>query len=116
MSKIIIRKTSAIKVFEFAGEELNVKGEVHYDPNTKVIDTLSGSFYEKADPETGINGDFVGSFNGNYVDGSLRYTINDMTIENAQKVTGLIAEVDAYAQQIINTVEDSGGQDESTQE
>lgn len=105
MAKIIVTKTTATKVFEFAGQDLNVKGEVIYDPKTLEIERLSGSFYEKADPETGINGAYVGNFDGMYVDGSLRYSIRDMTAENALRVTGLVAEVDEYAQQIVQTEE-----------
>ena len=107
MATIIVTKTSATKVFEFAGTELNVKGEITYDQKTLIPSNLSGSFYEKADPETGINGDYVGSFNGNYIDGKLHYDINGMTAKNALKVTSLVAEVDEYAQQIIKTDEPS---------
>lgn len=107
MAKIIVTKTSATKVFEFAGTELNVKGEIAYDPKTLIPSRLSGSFYEKADPETGINGEQVGSFDGYYIDGKLHYNINGMTAENALKVTSLVAEVDEYAQQIIKTDEPS---------
>lgn len=116
MAKIIVTKTTATKVFEFAGEELNVKGEVIYDPKTLEIERLSGSFYEKADPETGINGEYIGNFDGSYVDGSLRYSIRDMTVENAQKVTALVAEVDEYAQQIIQTEEPEGENEEESGE
>ena len=106
MSKIIIKKTTATKVFEYAGEELNVKGEVVYDPKELVAERISGSFYEKADPETGINGDMVGSFDGFYEEGHLKYSIRNMTAENAVKVVSLIAEVDNYVQEIIQTDEE----------
>lgn len=103
MSKIIVKKTTSTKVFEYAGEELNVKGEVVYDPKELVAERISGSFYEKANPETGINGDMIGSFDGFYESNSLKYSIRNMTAENAMKVVTLIAEIDNYAQQIIQT-------------
>ena len=101
MAKIIVTKTSATKVFEFAGTELNVKGEITYDSKTLIPSSLSGSFYEKADSETGINGERVGSFNGYYVDGKLRYTISDMTVENATEAIQIVSEIDAHINEII---------------
>lgn len=105
MSTIIVKKTSAKKVFEFAGTNLNAKGEVAYDPSTLVPETISGSFYEKADTETGINGDYVGAFNGHYVDSRLKYTISEMTIENASEAIQIVAEIDADIENIISTDE-----------
>lgn len=105
MSTIIVKKTSAKKVFEFAGTNLNAKGEVVYDPSTLVPESISGSFYEKADPETGINGDYVGAFNGYYVDSKLKYTISDMTIENASEAIQIVAEIDADIENIISADE-----------
>lgn len=106
MSTIIVKKVSATKVFEFAGTNLNVKGEVTYDPNTLIPDTISGSFYEKADPETGINGDMVGTFNGYYADGNLKYSISDMTIENASEAIQIVAEINADIENIISAEEE----------
>ena len=105
MSTIIVKKTSSKKVFEFAGTNLNAKGEVTYDPSTLIPETISGSFYEKADPETGINGDYVGAFNGYYVDSKLKYTISDMTIENASEAIQIVSEIDADIENIISTDE-----------
>lgn len=102
MSTIIVKKTSAKKVFEFAGTNLNAKGEVIYDPSTLVPESISGSFYEKADPETGINGEMVGGFDGYYGDGKLNYTISNMTIENAQEAIQIVAEIDADIENIIS--------------
>lgn len=107
MEKVTILEVSATKTFLFAGEELNVKGEVTYNPESLIINRISGSFYEKADQETGINGEYVGNFDGTYVDGVLHYSINDMTAANAVKVVGLVAEVDEYAQQIIQDDEET---------
>ena len=107
MEKVTILEVKATKTFLFAGEELNVKGEVNYNPNTKEMYSISGSIYAKADQETGINGDFLGSFDGYMVDGQLKYNVRDMTVELAVKFAALIAEITAYAQQIINTDEES---------
>lgn len=106
MSTIIVKKTSATKVFEFAGTNLNAKGEVTYDPSTLIPETISGSFYEKADPETGINGDYVGNFNGFYDDGKLKYTISEMTVENAQEAIQIVAEIDENIENIISAEEE----------
>ena len=105
MSTIIVKKTSATKTFEYAGTNLNTKGEVKYDPSTQVPETISGSFYEKADSETGINGDLVGTFEGYYANGSLEYTISGMTIENAQYAYQIVAEINTDIPNIIEAEE-----------
>lgn len=107
MEKVTILDVTASKTFLFAGQELNVKGEVHYDPNKKELKRIGGSIYAKADAETGINGDFLGSFDGYMVDGQLKYSVRDMTVDLAVKFIALIGEITEYAQQIINTDEES---------
>ena len=103
MEKVTILEVKATKTFLFAGEELNVKGEVNYNPNTKEMYSISGSVYAKADEETGINGDYLGYFYGHVVNGELKYEVRDMTVETASKFIALISEITDYAQQIIDT-------------
>lgn len=103
MEKIIVNKATTTKNYTFVGEELNVQGEVVFDEQTKTVNVLNGSFYEKADAETGLAGNYIGSFDGYYVEGNIKFTIHDMTAENAARVTNLIVEVNTYVQDIINT-------------
>lgn len=114
MEKVTILDVTATKTFLFAGEELNVKGEVSYDPDKKELKRIGGSIYAKADPETGINGDFLGSFDGHMVDGQLKYNVRDMTVELAAKFVGLVAEITEYAQHIID--DDDSSSDGSSEE
>lgn len=97
MDKIIITDAIATKRYIFKGTELDVEGECDYIPQTKEVVRIRGSFYTKEEEKA-----YIGNFDGEWDGGKLNYSIHSMTAENAEKVVGVIEDVDEYVQQIAD--------------
>lgn len=55
-------------------------GNIDYQQN--VVTAITGTLYEKT--ESGATGNYIGTFNGRMVDGSMKYSFSEMSHEQAE--------------------------------
>ena len=94
MSKFQITNSTLNSNFTYENESLSINGSFQQDAKTDELQTISGTAY-KPNGE-GQQGTYIGNFNGRMVNGVLKYTLSDMTIQDTVLVLGAIEDIEKY--------------------
>lgn len=94
MSTFNITSSTLNSNFTYENENLSINGSFQQDAKTDELQTISGTAY-KPNGE-GQQGTYVGNFNGRMVNGQMKYTISDMTIQDTMLVLNAINDIETY--------------------
>ena len=94
MSEFKILISTQNDTYQYDSESLSINGVSQKDAKTDELQTISGTAY-KPNGET-QQGTYVGSFNGRMVNGQMKYTLSDMTIQDTVLVLGAIEDIEKY--------------------
>lgn len=92
METFNIKSSTLNSQYEYKDANLVVNGSFAKDATNDQLQNISGSCY-RIDSE-GEQGDYIGNFNGYVRDGSLRYSLSEMTREDSLAVWDAIAEIE----------------------
>ena len=93
MGTFNITSSSLNNQYTFSNESLIVNGNYNMDATNNTLQNVQGQCYRK--DAQGNQGEFVGNFNGYMRDGSVRYSISEMTRRDANLVWDAIDEIEA---------------------
>ena len=94
MSEFKILISTQNDTYQYDSESLSISGVSQKDAKTDELQNISGTAY-KPNGET-QQGTYVGSFNGRMVNGQMKYTLSDMTIQDTVLVLGAIEDIEKY--------------------
>ena len=94
MSKFAITSSTLNSSFTYENDNLSINGSFMQDAKTDELQTISGTAYKPA--AEGQQGYYVGNFNGRMVNGQMKYTLSDMTIQDTVLVLGAIEDIEKY--------------------
>ena len=94
MSTFNITSSTLNSNFSYENESLSINGSFQKDAKTEELQNISGTAY-KPNGE-GQQGTYVGNFNGRMVNGQMKYTLSDMTIQDTVLVLGAIEDIEKY--------------------
>ena len=94
MSTFQITSSTLNSVFTYENDNLSINGSFQQDAKTDELQTISGTAYKPA--AEGQQGTYVGNFNGRMVNGVMKYTLSDMTIQDTVLVLGAIEDIEKY--------------------
>ena len=97
MSKWVIKSSKVTRAYGLESEALMTAGTFSVDEKTGDVLVVVGSCY-RVKPD-GSQGDLVGTFNGQCVDGKLEYSLSKMGSSDVMAVLDAIHEIE---QHIIN--------------
>lgn len=86
--------------YEFVNEDVTITGSYSKNASTGVVVNVSGGVNKK-------DGEFIGSFSGYLRNGSICYTVNEMSSKDGDKVWDAIKEIEA---EICTGQEQEGGE------
>lgn len=78
--------------YTYSNGNVAIVGNYSVDALSSTLKTVGGSVYTVR--EDGSQGDYIGNFNGNYHDGSWKYSNSEMTRPQAISVYEAIAEIE----------------------
>ena len=93
MSKFQITNSTLNSNFTYENDNLSINGSFMQDAKTEELQTISGTAYK---PAAEGQGQYVGNFNGRMVNGVMKYTLSDMTIQDTVLVLGAIEDIEKY--------------------
>ena len=94
MSKFAITSSTLNSNFSYENESLSINGSFQKDAKTDDLQNISGTAYKPQGE--GQQGLYVGNFNGRMVNGQMKYTLSDMTIQDTVLVLGAIEDIEKY--------------------
>ena len=94
MSTFNITSSTLNSNFTYVNDNLSINGSFQQDAKTDELQTISGTAY-KPNGE-GQQGTYIGNFNGRMVNGVMKYTLSDMTIQDTMLVLNAINDIESY--------------------
>lgn len=91
MGNFVINSSSLNNQYTFTNTSLIVVGNYSVDNMTSTAQNVSGNAYRK--DAKGEQGDYIGNFNGYYRDGEWKYSLSEMTRQDANLVWDAIDEI-----------------------
>lgn len=80
--------------FTYESESLFINGGYQKDATSGELKTISGTCYK---PKDGVQtGEYIGNFNGRNENGTMKYSLSDMTRQDTIVVLDAIADIEKY--------------------
>ena len=94
MGKFTITMSTIDNQYNYHNESVLLGGNYFVDAQTNTFKGVSGMAYST--DTDGNQGEFIGSFNGNLVEGKMIYSFSQMTEEQYQIVWVAVKELESY--------------------
>lgn len=94
MGKFTITMSTLDNQYNYHNESVLLGGNYFVDAQTNTFKGVSGMAYST--DTDGNQGEFIGSFNGNLVEGKMIYSFSQMTEEQYQLVWAAVKELEPY--------------------
>ena len=93
MGTFTVTSSNLQNQYNYSNDTLIVIGNYSMDATTSTLQNVAGTAYRKN--QDGSQGEYVGNFNGYMRDGVVKYSISEMTRQDANLVWDAIDEIEA---------------------
>ena len=94
MSKFDVTSSALNNQYSYENEDVTVMGNYIMDVKNETLQSVMGSVYKQSSV-TGKEGDYIGNFNGYMRNGEIKYSVSEVSSQDAVLILTAIADIEA---------------------
>lgn len=94
MSKFDVTSSSLNNQYSYENEDVTVMGNYIMDVKNETLQSVMGSVYKQSSV-TGKEGDYIGNFNGYMRNDEIKYSVSEVSSQDAVLILTAIADIEA---------------------
>ena len=93
MSKFDVTSSALNNQYSYENEDVTVMGNYIMDVKNETLQSVMGSVYKQSSVE-GQQGDYIGNFNGYQRNGQIKYSVSEVSSQDAVLILTAIADIE----------------------
>ena len=93
MSKFDVTSSALNNQYSYENEDVTVMGNYIMDVKNETLQSVMGSVYKQSSV-AGQQGDYIGNFNGYQRDGQIKYSVSEVSSQDAVLILTAIADIE----------------------